>query len=151
MNTADDHKRTVEINGIKVEVDLRTAKRVDVYRVGDPVKLLVKQYGDKYETYPGVIIAFDEFEKLPTIVVMYLKAGYSEAKLEYAYINSQTEETEMVAAAEDDMYYDRERAIRHLDGEITKAERELVAAQEKRAHFERMLGKHFTAFNPVGS
>ena len=39
---SDEQKRIVEIGGVKIEVDLRTAKRVDSYRVGDPVKVLTK-------------------------------------------------------------------------------------------------------------
>lgn len=38
----DDGKRIIEIDGVKIEVDLRTAKRIDTYRVGDNVKILNK-------------------------------------------------------------------------------------------------------------
>jgi hypothetical protein len=59
---SNEFMRVVEINGIKVEVDLRTAKRVDSYSVGTPVKLLKQEYSDTYTTYTGVIIGFDEFK-----------------------------------------------------------------------------------------
>ena len=38
-----EEKRIVEIDGVKIEVDLRTAKRVDSYKVGDNVKILEKE------------------------------------------------------------------------------------------------------------
>lgn len=39
-----EERRIVEINGVKIEVDMRTAKRVDSFRVGDNVKVLDKDY-----------------------------------------------------------------------------------------------------------
>ena len=35
---------TVEINGVKMDVDLRTAKRVDTMKVGTRVKVLTRSY-----------------------------------------------------------------------------------------------------------
>ena len=35
-----EEKRLVEINGIKMEVDMRSARRVDTFKVGDNVKVL---------------------------------------------------------------------------------------------------------------
>ena len=35
-----EEKRIVEIDGVKIEVDLRTAKRIDTFAVGDNVKVL---------------------------------------------------------------------------------------------------------------
>ena len=35
-----DNKKIVEVNGIKLEVDMRYAKRIDEFRVGDTVKVL---------------------------------------------------------------------------------------------------------------
>jgi len=34
-------KQIIEINGVKLEVDLSTAKRIDEFRVGDTVKVLI--------------------------------------------------------------------------------------------------------------
>jgi hypothetical protein len=35
----EENKRIVEIDGVKIEVDLRSAKRIDTFRVGDNVKV----------------------------------------------------------------------------------------------------------------
>ena len=32
-------KRIIEINGVKLEVDMTTARRIDEFRVGDTVKV----------------------------------------------------------------------------------------------------------------
>lgn len=42
----------IEINGVKLEIDLRHAKRIDNLRVGDTVKVLRKRYDDSYESFP---------------------------------------------------------------------------------------------------
>lgn len=70
----DQNKRVIEINGVKLEVDMRYAKRVDELRVGSKVKVLNKEYSS-YKVYPGVIVGFEEFDNLPTIVVAYLECG----------------------------------------------------------------------------
>ena len=70
----DETRRIVEIDGVKVEVDLRTAKRVDSFRVGDNVKILDKSYQD-YKVKPGIIVDFAEFQELPTIVIAVFEEG----------------------------------------------------------------------------
>ena len=81
-----EERTVVEINGVKMEVDLRTARTIDTYKVGDRVKVLVKKYSDTYETHHGVIVAFDNFENLPTITVCYITTGYN-GDLSFSYIN----------------------------------------------------------------
>ena len=43
----------IEINGLKLEIDLRSAKRIDSFRVGDNVKILRKDY-NSYKSCYGV-------------------------------------------------------------------------------------------------
>src|SRR5690606_28503543 len=69
-------KTIIEVNGVKLEVDLRTAKRVDELRVGDRVKVLTKDYRGEYEVHAGTIVGFEPFENLPTVIVAYLKRDY---------------------------------------------------------------------------
>lgn len=88
-----ENKTIIEINGIKMEVDLRQAKVIENYKIGDNVRLLVKEY-DGYKVFPAVIVSFDAFTKLPTIVVAYLEMGYQTADLKFAYINSESAKTE---------------------------------------------------------
>ena len=44
-----DEKTIVEINGIKMEVDLRHATRVEEFKIGSKVKVLKKQYENHNE------------------------------------------------------------------------------------------------------
>ena len=92
-----ENKRIIEINGIKMEVDLSTAKTIDIFRVGDPVKILLKEYG-KHTVLPGVIISFNDFHQKPTINVAYLNHSYSFAEIKTAAINADSEDIEIVRA-----------------------------------------------------
>src|SRR5690625_1881074 len=101
-----DTKQIIEINGIKMEVDTRYARRIDTFQVGTKVKILLKQdgYGGKdTKVYSGVIVGFEPFDSLPTIVVCYLEIDYSGAHIKFAYVNTATDKKwEIVAAVDDD-------------------------------------------------
>ena len=146
----DKMTRVVEINGIKMEIDLRTATLIESYKVGDSVKILIKGYGDSFKSHPGVIVGFDDFKSLPTIVVMYIEAdGYSEVGIKMAYVNQKTEDVEIVAAQEHDKHYNKAKSLEYLDRQITKVEGELASAKSKKAYFLDMIGTHFGSWQPT--
>lgn len=138
---SEEHIRVVEINGIKMEVDLRTARRVDRFRVGDRVKVLTKEYGDKYKTHLGVIVGFDAFEKLPTITICYLE-GYS-PKLCFVGINANTEDVEIVACQDDDALVDKGEVLARLQAEIDTKQAEMEDLERKRRYFEERFAAWF--------
>lgn len=69
-----EDKRIIEINGIKLEVDMRSARRIDEFKVGDSVKVLDSR-DDKNVMRSGVITDFANFKELPTIMVAVYKEG----------------------------------------------------------------------------
>lgn len=136
---SDDSKRVIEINGVKLEVDMRYAKRVDEMRVGSKVKVLNKEYSS-YKVYPGVIVGFEEFDKLPTIVVAYLDSGWSSADIKFVHYNAESKDVEICAAVTDEVELNRKDATASFDREIVKKERELADLHEKRNYFDRKFG-----------
>jgi len=50
----NENKRIIEINGVKLEVDLTTARRIDEFKVGDTVKVLDSR-NERNEVRTGVI------------------------------------------------------------------------------------------------
>lgn len=135
--------RVIEIQGVKMEVDLRNAKNVETYRVGDFVKVLRKQYSDSWESCPGVIIGFEPFEKLPTIVIAYARVNYSEADLKFLYFNTESKDVEIVKGIDDcDLIFDRENVMEWFDREIVKHEVEILGLKNKREFFL----KHFARY-----
>lgn len=129
----------VEINGIKMSIDERTAtiQKVDTFKVGDPVKLLYKTYSG-YDLKFGVIIGFDAFVKRPTITIAYLDS----TELKYAYIHEGTEH-EMQAVESHDLKMEKTWIIDRMQERILTKERELESEKIKMQHFVDMFGKYF--------
>lgn len=142
----DAQKTIIEIKGQKFEVDLREATRIQSFKVGDAVKLLVKEgYGDKFVSRLGVIVGFDNFEKHPTIIVASIVVNYNEAKIEFAYISEANakEEVELCPLNEWDLPFTKQEILDRMDREIARAEEEARELKSKRQYFLGMFGKYF--------
>lgn len=140
MNT---EKRIIEINGIKMEIDLRDAKVIDSYKVGDTVKILKEKYSNNFESYLGVIVGFDDFEKHPTIVVAYLDVDYTSVKIQFAYINSVSKEVEICPINTWDIPYSKQDVLSKIDREIEKKKQEIIEFESKKNVFNELFGKYF--------
>ena len=127
---------TIEVNGVKLEVDLRTAKRIDVLKVGTRVKVLKKEYGDRFNVMHGVIIGFEPFKELPTIIIAATKMEYGEAKIDFIYYNSKTSDTEIVVANDnDEAALDKTDFLEHINKEIRKKEAEIQELKHREQFF----------------
>lgn len=131
-----DEKTVIEINGVKLEVDLRQARRVENIRVGDRVKMLMKPSYGEPKVYPGIVVGFEPFETMPTIVVAYVDSDWSRAEVKFAYINSKSKDTEMVVSADDDWSVDKDSIIKQFDRQIATKQREMDAIVEQKRYFE---------------
>lgn len=139
-------KQIIEINGIKMEVDMRYATRVDTLVVGSKVKLLVKNAYGKPEVFCGVVVGFEAFKDLPTIIVCYLEVSYSEAKLQFAYINADSaEKYDMVISVDDELPIAKNDVLQKMDKEISKKEEEIDDIKRKRDFFLTHFNKYFQA------
>ena len=138
----DTDFQTVEINGIKLEVDMRTARRIDTYKIGDRVKVLVKEY-QTYKPHPGVIVAFDAFENLPTITVAYVDVNYSKAEIKFVYINSDKPDDAEIAPYNDDILVDKRHVLDLLDKEIAKKNEEIEDLNRKKVYFNKNFALYF--------
>lgn len=136
----------VEINGVKMEIDLRTAKavRVDTFKVGSRVKLLRKGYSNEYSVVVGVIVGFDQFKALPSIQVAYIDTGYSETPLKFFTFNASTKDAELILAEEDDLEFNRDQMTAALDRHVEQKRIELEKAQHSRELFKKHFGKAIT-------
>ncbi len=137
-----EQKRIIEVNGVKMEIDLRNAKVVENYKVGDYVKVLIKEY-NSYKSYIGNIIGFDNFEKTPTIVIAYLKNEYSSSTIDFVYYNSTSVDVELTTLNEWDIPLEKSTILENFNKEILKKEQELKEMKKKADVFERLFGKYF--------
>jgi ribosomal protein L19 len=140
--------KVVEINGCKFEVDLATARKVEEFKIGDKVKVLIKVYSDSYDVYPGVIIGFEWFETLPTITIAYLKIGYKEASVEFLYYNEKTKDKEISHVTGDaELLIQPSDVMSKINQEITSKEQEIRELKEKQKYFLANFGKYFNGFS----
>lgn len=138
-----DSKKIIDIKGVKLEVDLREAVRVDRLAVGTRVKVLKKNYSD-YKVLHGVIVGFEPFAKLPTVIVAAALIEYNSAKMEFIYYNEQTKDVEIVASMDDDLLgLDKPTFLKALDREIAKFETEKQEVMARKAYFLKNFSQYW--------
>lgn len=132
----DKNKRIIEVNGIKLEVDLRTARRIDEFKVGDTVRVLDKRNG-KNEMRPGVITDFANFRELPTIIVAVYKAPdyWTKPSIEFIHFNSDTTDVEIVGVSAEEIIVSHDTIVQKFDDEIAQKRSELNDLMIKRDTF----------------
>lgn len=137
------NKTVVEINGVKMEIDLRHATRVENISVGTRVKVLKKEYGG-YKVHHGIVIGFEPFKQLPTIIIAAVLAEYNQTKIEYFYYNAECKDVEVVVAVDDDLAaLDKERLVRQLDNEIEKKQAEIAEIENRKQYFLKTFASYW--------
>lgn len=134
--------RVIEIGGIKMEVDMRHVRKVEHYKVGTNVRVLVKDYNE-YKSYGGVIIGFEEFKTRPSILIAYIKVSYGDSSLHFLTYNSDTKDVEICLAEENFIPFERSRVLECLNNSIQTAKEALLEAQNKKYYFEKNFDKYF--------
>lgn len=135
-------KKIIEINGVKLEVDMRYAKRIDEFKVGDTVKVLDNR-NDRNELKSGVITDFANFKELPTIMVAVYKNGdyWTRPTIEFIPYNAETEGIEIVGVSAEEIIVSRETVVQKFDDDIAKKRDELNDLIIKRDTFIKYFGK----------
>lgn len=132
-----EDKTVIEINGIKLEVDLRTARRIDELRVGDRVKILQKKYGDEYA---GTIVGFEPFQARPTIIIAYLEISYNTAEIKFVHFNAATKDIEVVKAIDNDhLDMDRGNILQMFDRQVAAKQKEIDDLNLRREYFVKQF------------
>lgn len=137
----NEEKTIIEVQGVKLEVDLRHAKRIDKFKIGDAVKVLVKEYSDQ-RVYPGVIVGFENFKDLPTIVVCYLSKYNSELK--FNFFNAQSKDFDITASHDSYIAIEKGDVVENMDRAIIKKEEELADLKRKKQYFLKHFDKYFS-------
>lgn len=136
-----NEKKIIEVNGVKLEVDMRYAKRIDEFRVGDTVKVLDNR-SERNELKTGVITDFANFKELPTIMVAVYKQGsyWESPTIEFIPYNSETEGIEIVGVSAEEVIVSRETVVQKFDDQIAKKRDELNDLIIKRDTFVKYFG-----------
>ena len=134
----DENKRMIEIDGVKIEVDLRTAKRIDSFKVGSPVKVLDKTYSD-IKVKSGIITDFCEFANLPTITIAVFEEGTwsSAPSIKFIHYNEKTcKDYEIVGTSDDEIKVSRDGVVEKFEREIQKKKNEWQDLQNQLDYFK---------------
>lgn len=147
----NEERMVIEVNGVKLDVDLRTARRIDTLKVGSRVKVLTKSpYESDCKIRPGVVAGFEPFEKLPSIVVAVLDISYSEAKLDFITYNAESKNVEVIAAVDnDELEVNKGDVHARIDREIATKEREIEDLRRRRAWFDLNFAAYFVEREPA--
>ena len=137
--------KIIEVNGVKMEVDMRTAKvaKLELYKVGTAIRVLKKEYNDDYKAYAGVIIGVDQFTERPSILIAYLKPGYSDCEICFLSFNKDTKDTEICPADNTFIPFQRSTIEEQLNRKVLSAEQNLSEEKAKREYFTKYFEKYF--------
>lgn len=134
----------IEVNGIKLDIDERTARTVESYRVGDRVKVLVKGHAT-YDIHVGVIVGFTAFKALPTIEIMYLAINaWDSNPLKFVAVNAETTGVEIAPMNDAEVVLDQADVLARLDREIRSARHKLEDLERKRVYFTERYAAAFS-------
>jgi len=136
----NENRQIVEINGIKIEADLSTARKIDTFKVGDNVKLLKKKYSLWY-AYPGMITSFANFKSLPTIVVAYVDTN--DYSINFEHINADNKnESEIILISDEELKISRDGIIEKFNHAIENLTCKLENLKFQKDYFIRNFLKN---------
>jgi len=136
--------KIITVNGIKMEVDLRHATVIENFKVGDCVKVLIKNYNG-YKSHAAIIVGFDNFNSLPTVIIAYIGDSYS-AELEFCYYNAESKDTEICAANPLDIPIRKAEINTKIDREIRDLENKIKDIKQKRHYLNLHFAKYFSDY-----
>ena len=139
----EEGKKIVDINGVKMEIDMRNVKVISNFKCGDKIKVLLKDYS-QYKSYPGVIIGFDDFKELPSILIAYLKDEYGSAEVEFLTYNKKSENIEICQQNGMERTFSKQDAFSKIERKIDEKQKELDILIQKKKYFESNFNQHFT-------
>jgi len=137
----------VDVNGVVLSVDEKYTSQSPPYKIGDHVKVLVKQYSDTYKTYPGIIVSFDNFQARPTIVIAYLETAYgTENPIKFVYYNKDSKDVEICPMRDDYISVEKSTVLDLIDNSIAKKQQEIFDLEKRREFFLKNFLKLFSDF-----
>lgn len=144
-----EHSTIIEINGVKFEVDARTAtlRQIQNIRIGARVKVLKKKYSETFEIYHGIVAGFEPFEKNPTVIIAYIENSYgSTPEIKFLYFTSKSEEQIIVSDENDREALQASNITAQIDKEIQKKRNEIQDLEDRKSYFLKNFQGYWNAF-----
>lgn len=140
----------IEIKNVLVED--QSPQELTTIKVGTPIRVLIKEYGDTYKTHNGTVIGIDRFKELPTINIAYVDVGYSEAEMKFVAYNKQSKGIEIVPNNDipiENLHKLQQSVEEQLCKNIEKKEKELREAERKLLFFQAHFKKNFVQLKEI--
>lgn len=146
-----ENSKIIEINGVKFEVDERTAtlRQVSSLKIGSRVKVLKKKYGDNFEVYHGTVVGFEPFKENPVVIIAYVEASYSSdgPAIKFLYYNNKSEEQVIVSDENDKEALAYDNVIDQIDNAIEKKKREIQDLEDRKSYFKKNFKAYWSALS----
>lgn len=140
-----DDNKIIEINGVKFEVDARTAtlRQLSTIRIGAKVKVL-KDDQVKY----GTVIGFEPFAENPVVIICYIDSQYysSAPDFKFLYFSAKSKEQVVVSSEDDDVGLERDDVVMKIDKAIAQKEVEIKDLEDKKRYFLSKFKTYWEAF-----
>jgi hypothetical protein len=144
MLNASSSRIEVDIKGVKFEVDTnKFVKNNNNYKIGDCIKVLIKKYGAEWRSYHGMIIGFDAFENLPTILIAYLDTEFGNADITLLCFNNASEGIEITAANNIQLQLTKESAVQKFYNQIRDLKQQIEETEAKLQIFLTTFSEKF--------
>lgn len=130
--------KIIEINGVKFEVDARTAtlKQISSVKLGSRVKVMIPLYGDSVKVHHGVVVGFEPFQNNPVIIIAYLEDAYSSAPdIKFLYYNAKSKESIVISDENDCEAIAKDQVCENIDRKIVKLEQEIQDLKDRKQYF----------------
>lgn len=132
--------RIIEVNGVKVEVDLRNATVIENYKVGDSVKVLQKEYSNSYKVNTAVVT--DIFHRTlkdgteeGAIQLLVVEEGYQDVDLKFIVYGEKTEDFSIGHFNKYEKRIPTEQLVSKFDKMIEKKQDEIRVLEGKKAAY----------------
>ena len=139
--------QTYLIQGTNFEISKApNAPMTTFVRIGDRVKVLKKEYGGTWKSFPGIVVSFDDFKDAPTFNIIYVDASYSTCNLIMFAYNEHCTDFKVAFIPDDNKELDIDKTvmIKYFERAIEIKKNELSDLMYKKAYFEKNFGKFFS-------
>lgn len=139
----EETKRIIEINGVKLEVDLRKATVIDNYKVGDQVKVLSKEYQDTYKVSCGIITDFFYREidgnQEAAMQILVLEQDYNGIDLKFKVFGDRTKDFSIAHFSLYEKEIDDSQVLGMFDSKINKLKEEIRILESKKNAYIKLF------------
>jgi hypothetical protein len=130
----------IELKGHTFEVQTQ-AVVTSTIRIGDKLRILKKSTYSEPKVYDGVVVGFEPFKDLPSIVIAYFEnETYSSPDLKFLVWNEKTKDCEITQAIADPLKNNARMFDKAMQAKAAKLRMEAQEIDHKLAYFRAHFG-----------